>query len=59
MKRPDNLPIYLFDMNNSDIVFFFVGRIQRFIDIDLMFTSFILEETVSHASDTYKTFAFQ
>ena len=46
-------------MNNSDIVFFFVGRIQRFIDIDLMFTSFILEETVSHASDTYKTFAFQ
>ena len=47
-------------MNNSDVVFFFfVGHIQRFIDIDLMFTSFILEETVSHASDTYKAFAFQ
>ena len=25
IKRPDNLLIYLFDMNNSDIVFFFFG----------------------------------
>ena len=29
------------------------------MDIDLMFTPFILKETVSHASGAYKTFAFQ
>ena len=45
-------------MNNSDIVFLF-GHIQWFMDINFMFTPFILDETVSHVSGVYKTSTFQ
>ena len=45
-------------MNNSDIDFF-LGHIPWFMDIDLMFTLFILDDTVSHASGAYKTLTFQ